>query len=62
MLNDRERTAPEAFLRLVVATYIEGVEGIGAVGTMFKEVLLVLRQFLPRLVFAESLCRAYDGS
>ena len=43
------------------AANVEGVEGIGAVGTVFEEVFFGLRLLLHGLVLAESVARELMG-
>ena len=40
----------------------EGVEGVGAVGAVFKQVLLRFGEFLASLVFAEAIAPSGDSS
>lgn len=43
-----------------LATDVEGIESVGAVGAVFDQVLLGLRKFIARLIFAEAVASATD--
>lgn len=42
------------------AAYVEGVESIGAVGTVFEQVFLRLCEFFARLILAEAVASVGD--
>ena len=55
-----QRNRENIMLRKLLASDIQRIESIRAVGTMLQQVLFRLRLFLHRLVFPESVASSFD--